>query len=480
MGTYLQRANSSPSSQKKFTVSTWVKVCREGGDKYMWSMRTDDSNWIGCRFAVNGCIILQVYTSGSTTGQLQTNAFFRDLSAWYHVVVAVDTTQSTASNRLKLYVNGSQETSFSTTTNPSLNADIPITSNFQVATSPYSSQYSSNSLDGYLAQFIYADNQAYSPSTFGSTNTNGIWIPNSSPSVTYGNNGFKLDFAGTGTAANASGFGADSSGNGNHLASSNLGTNPSTTDTCENTFCTWNPLDVGANLTQVTFSEGNTKAVKSGTTSSNGDQISSSMAFANGKWYMEFKNLNNFDNTFIGIYNDVLQTDSPKPYQDNYAYGFYGASVADGSVNSTQMYLSQEGSQKGYGLSQSGGTAFATNDIMQVAFDADNYRLYIGKNGQWTNLNSSGSTSISGASFNQSTPTGYFEIPTAAAKAGFFKIFFTPAGSSSNYSVQANFGNPAFTIASGNADANGYGNFEYAVPSGYYALCTKNLALYGG
>ena len=479
MGTYLQRANSSPSSQKKFTVSTWVKVCREGGDKYMWSIRTDDSNWIGCRFAVNGCIILQVYTSGSTTGQLQTNAFFRDFSAWYHVVVAVDTTQSTAGDRLKLYVNGSQETSFSTTTNPSLNADIPIASNFQVATSPYSSQYNSNSLDGYLAQFIYADNQAYSPSTFGSTNANGIWIPNSQPSVTYGTNGFKLDFAGTGTAANASGFGADSSGNNNHFASSNLGTNPSTTDTTQNNFATMNPIDTGANLTNCTFSEGNTKIVKSGTTSSNGDQPTSSQGFANGKWYWEVKVLSNADNTFIGIFNDVLG--GLKPYHDNYAYGIYGASVADGSVNGTQMYLSQESSQKGYGKSQTGGTGFSDNDILQFAFDTSTYRLYLGLNGQWTNNNSSGSGSPTGGSaFNQSTPTGYFEVPTTAAKAGTWRTVIVPAGSSENYSAEFNFGNPPFTISSGNADANGYGNFEYAVPSGYYALCTKNLALYGG
>ena len=142
--------------------------------------------------------------------------------------------------------------------------------------------------------------------------------------------------------------------------------------------------------------------------------------------------------------------------------------------------MSQESSQKGYGLSQSGGTAFSDNDILQFAFDTNTYRLYIGKNGQWTNNNSSGSAAPTGGSaFNQSTPTGYFEVPTTAAKAGVWRTAIVAAGSSENYSAEFNFGNPGFSISSGNSDANGHGNFEYAVPSGYFALNTKNLAEHG-
>ena len=455
MGTYLQRANSSPSSQKKFTVSTWVKVCREGGDKYMWSMRTDDSNWIGCRFAVNGCIILQVYTSGSTTGQLQTNAFFRDFSAWYHVVVAVDTTQSTAGDRLKLYVNGSQETSFSTTTNPSLNADIPITSNFQVATSPYSSQYSSNSLDGYLAQFIYADNQAYSPSTFGSTNTNGIWIPNSSPSVTYGNNGFKLDFAGTGTAANASGFGADSSGNGNHFASNSLGTNPSTTDTCQNNFATLNPLSTSS---FTSLSKG--ILVATGNTSANNGHTLGTMAPSAGKWYWEAKYVtaagstaSNYPN--VGVYPMKF---SRQPLNGpNFAEAGY---YSDGCEYRPDGSKFRNNSTSGYG------TAWSTGDIIGVALDMENYAVYFSRNGTFQD---------SGDPTSGASKTGAAQSWSAAEGA-----YAVSCSSYHDSVMQFNFGNPVYTIASGNADANGYGSFEYAPPSGYYALCTKNLALYGG
>jgi hypothetical protein len=442
MGTYLQRANSSPSSQKKFTVSTWVKVCREGGDKYMWSIRTDDSNWIGCRFAVNGCIILQVYTSGSTTGQLQTNAFFRDFSAWYHVVVAVDTTQSTAGDRLKLYVNGSQETSFSTTTNPSLNADIPIASNFQVATSPYSSQYNSNSLDGYLAQFIYADNQAYSPSTFGSTNANGIWIPNSQPSVTYGTNGFKLDFAGTGASADASGFGADSSGNNNHFASSNLGTNPSTTDQCINNFATMNP-NIATQGQTPTYSKGNT-FVTSTSSGSYGASALSTFAIDSGKWYWETKITGDRNNGIaIGLADATWAVGSATD-------SWFGNT----NLNGYAFQFTNGGQKKvDNGTGTSYGTQIAVNDILGTAYDADNNTI------TWY---------INGSSQGQAF-SSMRDITFVPASYGYY-----------NTQWEFNFGNPAFTIASGNSDANGYGNFEYAVPSGYYALCSKNLGAYGG
>ena len=447
MGTYLQRANSSPSSQKKFTVSTWVKVCREGGDKYMWSMRTDDSNWIGCRFAVNGCIILQVYTSGSTTGQLQTNAFFRDFSAWYHVVVAVDTTQSTAGDRLKLYVNGSQETSFSTTTNPSLNADIPITSNFQVATSPYSSQYSSNSLDGYLAQFIYADNQAYSPSTFGSTNTNGIWIPNSSPSVTYGNNGFKLDFAGTGTAANASGFGADSSGNGNHFASNSLGTNPSTTDTCQNNFATLNIRD---ERQSATFTKGALEVV---TNSSNRNYVTMTQATKGGKWYLECKFSDGAGNGYVGFCDmNNLQMSGTSTLGDK---------SNEARVNSDGSYEKNNSTTSGWAGS------FTDNDILGLALDCDNNRFTLSKNGQWAD---------GSGNYDEANPTAYISFTSG----NFMSFAFGEGAGGATATIEVNAGQPIFTISSSNSDANGEGSFEYAVPSGYYALCTNNLAAHGG
>ncbi len=123
---------------------------------------------------------------------------------------------------------------------------------------------------------------------------------------------------------------------------------------------------------------------------------------------------------------------------------------------------------------------FSNNDIVQVGFDCDNYRLYIGKNGLWTDDNAAGGGAITGGSaFNQSTPTGYYQISTAAAQAGFYRAAVVKAGSSVTFSAQFNFGNPQFTIASSNSDANGHGSFEYAVPSGFYALCTKNLNTYG-
>ena len=117
---------------------------------------------------------------------LATTQFFRDTSAWYHIVLRVDTTQGTADDRMRLYINGEQVTSFSTRNNPGQNDDTGL--NATVGT------FIGKTMDGYMAQTILADGQSYAPTVFGSTNANGIWVPNSSPSVTYGTNGFKLDF----------------------------------------------------------------------------------------------------------------------------------------------------------------------------------------------------------------------------------------------------------------------------------------------
>ena len=471
-GAYLRKTLGTATNRKILTFSTWVK--RSNLTLYSYLLVANTSAPYSIIGFDNADQFSFQLNAGSGSVGVFSNAKFRDPSAWYHFVGVLDTTQGTSSNRIKIYVNGSQITSLSASSYPDQNSEWNINNS---VVHDVGGSGAVQDFDGYMADTHFIDGQALDPTYFGETDNNGVWIPKRYTG-TYGNNGFYLEFKQTGTGTDASGMGADTSGNDNHFAPTNLAATDVTEDTPTNNFATLNPINTGTNLTRVTFSEGNNKVVKSGTTSSNGDQPTSSQGFANGKWYWEVKVLSNADNTFIGIFNDVLG--GLKPYHNNYAYGIYGGSVADGSVNGTQVYLSQESSQKGYGLSQSGGTAFSDNDILQFAFDTSTYRLYLGLNGQWTNNNSSSSAAPTGGSaFNQSTPTGYFEVPTTAAKAGTWRTIIVPAGSSENYSAEFNFGNPSFAISSGNSDANGYGNFEYAVPSGFYSLCTKNLAEYG-
>jgi len=358
-----------------------------------------------------------------------------------------------------MYLNGSEVTSFSTDTNPSLNYDAMI-NNTVLHNIGRASWNSSDYFSGYLAQTILADGQSYAPTVFGSTNANGIWVPNSSPSVTYGTNGFKLDFAGTGTTADASGFGADSSGNGNHWTAHSLGTNPSTTDTCVNNFATLNPLQNGYPPTGnvVTLSQGNLTAKE---TQSAWTPYDSTIAATAGKWYWECKNVSGSPATGVmfGIQSQegsditgIFSTDGRYP-------GYYSSRIGF-SYHASGTYYYNGAS------TTTGSVTYTTGDIIMFALDMDNGFLYAGKNGTWNN---SGNPT-SGASGTGNVYNGFSGKPISPCN----------ALNGSTILTSMNFGNSPFTIASGNADANGYGNFEYAVPSGYYALCTKNLALYGG
>ena len=441
--TYLARTNGTATSTTTFTISTWVKRSELAGDRYVFSIANNNgvapTEHIHLRFASDK-LQSQFYISSSQVGQIETNAVYRDSSSWYHIVFRFDSTQSTANDRMRLYING-EETSLGTQTMPSQNASCAACSGgrFTLSTS-YSG--TGNPFKGYMAQFIYSDGQSYAPTTFGSTNANGIWVPITQPSVNYGNNGFKLDFAGTGTSADANGFGADSSGNNNHLATAGEGTNPSTTDTCQNNFATMNPL-IGTQGQTPTYSKGNT-IVTSTSNGSYGASALSTFAIDSGKWYWETKLTGDRNNGIaIGLAESTWAVGSATD-------SWFGGS----NLNGYAFQYTNSGQKKvDDGTGTSYGSQIQVNDILGTAYDADNNTI------TWY---------INGSSQGQ-------------AFSSMRNITFVPA-SYGYYNTQweFNFGNPAFTIASGNSDANGYGNFEYAVPSGYYALCTKNLALYGG
>ena len=445
MATYLNRTPSGASNRKTWTFSTWLKRSKLGTGSCFFQCGAGTVEF-GAYFMANDTLEVYEYDSGSFRFQYKTDQVFRDPSAWYHIVIACDTTQGSAGDRVKIYLNGSQITSFSTATNPSQDQNTSVNSTLPNVIGSFHS-LSSGFYLGYMAQTILVDGTALTPSTFGSTNANGIWVPNTSPSVTYGTNGFKLDFAGTGTAANASGFGADTSGNGNHFAAAGLGTNPSTTDTTQNNFATLNIRD---ERQSATFTKGALEVV---TNSSNRNYVTMTQATKGGKWYLECKFSDGAGNGYVGFCDmNNLQMSGTSTLGDK---------SNEARVNSDGSYEIGNSTTSGWAGS------FTDNDILGLALDCDNNRFTLSKNGQWAD---------GSGNYDEANPTAYITYTAG----NFMSFAFGEGAGGATATIEVNAGQPIFTISSSNSDANGEGSFEYAVPSGYYALCTNNLAAHGG
>ena len=429
-------------NRKTFTFSCWVK---RGvfGENFLFNSRIDASNHFLIRFTGSHQLELLNRTSASNNFILTTNRLFRDVSAWYHIVVAVDTTQSTANDRVKFYVNGVQETSFATQTMGSQNADLSL--NISTATHYIGQEHTSGSnfFDGYMAEVVFIDGTAQSNTDLGEFDEDSsVWKPIDVSGLTFGTNGFYLDFE------DSSALGNDASSNSNNFTVNNLTAIDQSTDTCTNNFCTLNPLFPNSGLT---FSEGNLNVVVS---DANYRHAVSSMAVDSGKWYAEFKAVSGFSSVDknVGIYR-TDNTYSATTGLGNYTTGTTWCYGATGNIRTNN------------GNSDSEAT-FTDGDIIGIAMDLDNNKLYFSKNGTYVN---------SGDPTSGSTGTGSYAIVSG----DFYHFAATSISSGGAGLWSCNFGSPAYAISSGNTDGNGYGNFEYAVPSGYYTLNTKNLAEYG-
>ena len=437
MATYLTRTPSSTGNRDKWTFSTWIKRSKLGATNCFFS-GNDGSNSLDAKFRNDDVMEVYNYLGGGYGAQLKTNRVFRDTSAWYHIVIVYDSGNSTEAHRLRIYVNGEEESSFSTTNYPSLNEDSIINAS-GVPMDVGRQQNGSDFFLGYLADTILADGQAYAPNTFGETDsTTGEWKPKSISGVTFGTNGFHLKYA------NAGAMGTDSSGNNNTLTVNSAGTNPSTTDTPSNNFATWNSLVVRSFQYPMALTEGNLKVIADSNTSY-GSTIAAIVSLGKGKWYWEFK----YTTSGTGGYTVGWGKDT---YDFDYQADAYPYKASLGNTSGV-FYRSDGGKVVNGTETGSAGAAWSQNDIIGVAVDLDNGNITFYKNG---------SSQFSETSVFTSTLSYYPEFYGYGSKGG-----------------QANFGNPSYTIASGNADANGHGNFEYAVPSGYYAICTKNINTYG-
>jgi hypothetical protein len=438
---YLNRTPSSASSRTTWTWSAWIKRSNiTGGQMALFGAKQDSSNDTGIWFESDESLKFFNNIAG-TVKQIRTNRLFRDPSAWYHIVAVWDSSNGTAGDRMKLYVNGTEETSFQTDDNPgsSDNSTINNTQIHQIGRVD-STYY----FDGYMSEINFVDGTALTPTSFGETDSNGVWIPKAY-SGSFGTNGFYLPFD------DGADLGDDHSGNTNDFTENNITSIDKVEDTPQNNYATLNPLfPAGGTLT---FSEGNTSI--SAPNDGNWKTTLATMASENGKWYMEFKSGGNyamvgvcdFNITSRGIDGDNFGT---KTTISAYGYGYYNG---DGTVR-------YEG-----GTELSFGATYGNGDIIGIALDCDNDKLYFSKNGTWQN---------SGDPTSGATGTGAVSLDTTAGR--FWGFAFSIYQTNDRF---ANFGNPAFSISSGNTDGNGYGSFEYAVPSGFYALNTKNLAEYG-
>ena len=227
----LTRTPSSAGDTQKFTYSTWFKRSVISSESYPFlNAGSNASNYFRLNFESNDTIGAYSVSGGSDDFEYATTQVFRDPSAWYHLVFAVDTTNGTEGNRLRLYINGSEVTSFGTENHPSQNLSTDIngtTAHYIGRRTPANDGF----YDGYLTETHLVDGSQLAPTSFGEFDDNGVWVP-IKYTGTYGTNGYFLQFKQTGTSQNSSGIGADTSGNDHHWAVTNLAATDVTTDTC--------------------------------------------------------------------------------------------------------------------------------------------------------------------------------------------------------------------------------------------------------
>ena len=443
----LTHGSTSDAVRKTFTFSCWFKLGNLGSEAGERTIYGADDGSVYFYVAIDSSDRIRVgaYSSGSHNYDILSTAKVRDPAAWYSLVVACDSTDSTAANRVKIYLNGTQLTAFDTNNIPA--EDYVFEANSTVA-AYIGGSAGSTYFDGYLAEVMMVTASQLAPTIFGEFDSDSptIWKPIDITGQAVGTNGFYLDFEASDNLGN------DASG-GTDWTESNLAAIDQCTDTPTNNFCTLNPLD--NYHFQSTYSQGNCKIVTGG--SGRETFTTGTMGVSSGKWYYEVKCVTassqdqmGFTDTPSNAYNDVMQNTTNG--RKGFVYrGSAGAFRVDGGTQITANY-----------------DTWTDGDVLGVYIDLDNLEAYVSKNGTLQN-------------------SGTGQTITAASST---KGFYLPAigdEESDSFTAEVNFGNPVSALSSAVADANGYGQFEYS-PSGtfdgaskdFLAICSKNLAEYGG
>ena len=409
-----------------FSFSTWIKRSNIGSAQFFMESREDDSNRIGIRFDSNNKIEVLCNISGSTVVQKITTQVFRDIANWYNIVLVGDTTESSQADRIKLYVNGSQVTSFATNTNSlGSGTDLPINKDSSVLTVGAAVD-GAQELDGYMADVNFIDGTALTPASFGETKS-GVWIPKDTSGLTFGNNGFRLEF-GDSTA-----IGDDTSGEGHDYTVVNLSAHDVMVDSPTNNFCTINKLDVFNS--SITTTQGNLTIDNLGATTAKGTfEIPET-----GKYYFEVHIISQ-----SGAIGDNVRMGIAEVHEDN-----------SFSHTNDCRYISN-GTKNVNGSNSSYGATIAVGDTVGVAINADDNEVTFFKNG-----------ASQGA------------IAYTINRSVIYVPFISNGSGSKTFDIGFNFGaDSTFAgteTAATNTDETGTGVFNQAVPSGFSALCSVGL-----
>ena len=458
---YVHKAVSA-GNQRTFTYSFWTKRSTLNNyDTFIGYAGTAGGGGGTARgeliFVGDGDDTLRVGfnpSASSWSNYTMNTGVFRDPSAWYNIVLKVNTTSGTEAERLKIFVNGVSQ---GLSGYPGQNFDTGFNVNNSVYHIGRSASGTGNFIKGYLAEAVFIDGTALDADSFGEFDDSGIWKPIDVSGLTFGTNGFYLDFENSGA------LGADVSGNTNNFTVNNLTAIDQSTDTCTNNFATLNPLASGS---FPVFSEGNIN-VRANSDAEYGNVFSTLSTSSSGKWYYEIKVISKTGTSpWLGLVVD----DAPKA---GIATNGGANSAGSSSFSAPSFVIQSDGQVTQAGSAGTTYTSFAIGDIISFSIDMDNGACYIAKNGTYMN---SGNPASAGSK------TGAIITWTAGSVSGFLpavSVYGASTSSGSFSAVSMNFGSPSFAISSGNTDGNGYGNFEYAVPSSYYSLNTKNLAEYG-
>ena len=446
--TYMQRTHGAGGNVDKFSVSFWFKRSNLGTDQYMFGSGADANNTSDINFNTSDQLTFWSYIGGYQT-RLITTQVFRDPSAWYHCVVVYDSGNAVSTERARLYINGARVTSFGTETYPSQNQDGIVGSNVNIGFGRYIS-YGGSYFDGYLAEMNYVNGLALDPSSFGEYNDSGIWIPKEY-SGSYGTGGFFVD------GRDSADLGDDESGNGNDLTTSGLAAHDQVFDTPVNNFCVLNPISKpsydsgvtvrgvsGVNLSSISKPSGNTNGFAFGT-----------MGVTSGKWYYEL-----YTTTYPAVEALGLGWIDAENAQTATASGSGWRDFGVNQRHTTSAYsVWQWGSNES---TSTGLTEFQASVVVGVATDFDNNTFTLTTNGS-----AYGSVDFDSTSPTQDLTDGTIWLPKSELANDAVALVTFNFGQDSTFNGQI--------TAGGNADGNGVGNFKYSVPSGYLALCTKNL-----
>ena len=453
MASYLYRQTTVPTSEKKFTISTWMKISADTSvEKGIIEWYRSSSDRYQVLIDTTGKMRIHSQVGGSTGINIYTDMLFRDPASWYHIVIHNDTAESSATDRFKLWVNGEAQTfsTYSYTYNGSNINCFDGTSGDAVNVG-VRDETSSKFFDGSLADTYYVDGSLIAYTQFGQTDsTSGIWKPNLSPTISsFGNAGFRLKYENSGN------LGLDSSGNSLNMTAS--GTVTQTQDTPSNNFTTWN-INMN-NAEDGIWHNANL------TIAPNGDDTylyaPITFGLSAGKWYSEHMITGGNGYGMLGAISE-----------DNIVDGFR-QQTGMGSLSNSFAFRCRDGDIRMSSSNQSYGSSPGTSDaILGMALDMDNKKVWYHINGTYV--------TYGGGVGNPASGTYGWDFSSLSGDT--FLITCGDDTSSGYGNFKSNFGSGYFgttAVTSSNADGAGFGLFEYSVPSGFYSICTKNIKDYG-